>query len=183
MHCSPSYNEWFLQFLHFTCHSEAVKGMQWPDELTSVGCGLRITPPRWAPVTPWVSHAYTSELSDGWPLPMRHSPPQPPRRAQSTCYLYVMGQFIQNVFNKPMNLFHHSIHRVHSSLYIEWDFPVAQMVQNLPAMQETLVLSLGWEEPLEKGMATHSCILGWRIPWAWRATVHGVAKSQVQLDD
>ena len=42
---------------------------------------------------------------------------------------------------------------------------VAQMVKNLPAMQETLVWSLGWENPLEKGMATHSSILAWGIPW------------------
>ena len=39
------------------------------------------------------------------------------------------------------------------------------MVKNLPAMQETWVRSLGREDPLEKGMATHSSILGWRIPW------------------
>ena len=39
------------------------------------------------------------------------------------------------------------------------------MVKNLPAMQETQVQSLGWEDPLEKGMATHSSILAWRIPW------------------
>ena len=39
------------------------------------------------------------------------------------------------------------------------------MVKNLPAMQETWVQSLGWEDPLEKGMATHSSILSWRIPW------------------
>ena len=39
------------------------------------------------------------------------------------------------------------------------------MVKNLPAMQETWVLSLGWEDLLEKGMATHSSILAWRIPW------------------
>ena len=39
------------------------------------------------------------------------------------------------------------------------------MVKNLPAMQETHVRSLGQEDPLEKGMATHSCILAWRIPW------------------
>ena len=43
--------------------------------------------------------------------------------------------------------------------------PVAQMVKNLPAMQETWVQSLGQEEPLEKGMATQSSILAWRIPW------------------
>ena len=39
------------------------------------------------------------------------------------------------------------------------------VVKNLPAMQETQVWSLGWEDPLEKGMATHSSILAWRIPW------------------
>ena len=42
---------------------------------------------------------------------------------------------------------------------------VAQMVKNLPAMWETQVRSLGQEDPLEKGMATHSSILAWRIPW------------------
>ena len=42
---------------------------------------------------------------------------------------------------------------------------VAQMVKNLPAMWETWVRSLGWEDPLEKGMATHSNILAWSIPW------------------
>ena len=41
---------------------------------------------------------------------------------------------------------------------------VAQRVKNLPAMQETWVRSLGWEDPLEEGMATHSSILSWRIP-------------------
>ena len=43
--------------------------------------------------------------------------------------------------------------------------PVAQMVKNLPAIQETWVRSLGWEDPLEKGTTTHSSILAWRIPW------------------
>ena len=42
---------------------------------------------------------------------------------------------------------------------------VAQMIKNLPAVQETQVRSLGGEDPLEKGMATHSSILAWRIPW------------------
>ena len=42
---------------------------------------------------------------------------------------------------------------------------VAQMVKNLSAMQETQVQAMGWEDPLEKGMATHSSILAWRIPW------------------
>ena len=44
-------------------------------------------------------------------------------------------------------------------------FLVAQMVKNLPAVQETWVQSLGWEDPLEKGMAIHSSILAKRIPW------------------
>ena len=42
---------------------------------------------------------------------------------------------------------------------------MVQMVKNLPAMQETGVRSLGWEDPLEQGIATHSSILAWRIPW------------------
>ena len=42
---------------------------------------------------------------------------------------------------------------------------MVQRVKNMPAMQETQVQSLGWEDPLEKGMATHSSTLAWRIPW------------------
>ena len=44
-------------------------------------------------------------------------------------------------------------------------FSVAEMVKNLPAMQETWIRSLGREDPLEKGMVTHSSMLAWRIPW------------------
>ena len=57
---------------------------------------------------------------------------------------------------------------------------MAQMVKNLPIMQETQVRSLSWEDPLEKGMATHTSILAWENPierGAWQATVHGVIKS------
>ena len=63
---------------------------------------------------------------------------------------------------------------------------VVQLVKNLPAMQETWVQSLGQEDPLEKGMATHSSILAWRVLMdrgAWWATVHGVTKSQTRLSD
>jgi len=66
-----------------------------------------------------------------------------------------------------------------------WASLVAHMVKNLPVMQETWVQSLGWENPLEEGMATHSNILAWRIPMdrgAWWALVHGV-KSQMRLSD
>jgi len=55
---------------------------------------------------------------------------------------------------------------------------VAQMAKNSPAMRETWVRSLGWEDFLEKAMATHSSILAWRIPWTEWATVHGVTKCQ-----
>ena len=47
-----------------------------------------------------------------------------------------------------------------------WSSLVALLVKNLPAMQETWIRSLGWEDPLEKGKATHSSILACRIPWA-----------------
>ena len=63
---------------------------------------------------------------------------------------------------------------------------VFQMVKNMPAMQETWVQSLGQEDPLEKGTATHSSILAWKIPMdrgTWRATVHGVTKSWTGLSD
>ena len=46
-----------------------------------------------------------------------------------------------------------------------WASLVAQMAENLSAMQETLLPPLGWEDPLKKEMATHSSILAWRIPW------------------
>ena len=50
-------------------------------------------------------------------------------------------------------------------LQYSWVSLVAQLVKNVPAMQETWVLSLGWEDPLEKRKATHSSNLAWRIPW------------------
>ena len=50
-------------------------------------------------------------------------------------------------------------------LWYFWASLVAQLVKNPPAMLETWVQSLGWEDPLEKGKATHSSILAWRIPW------------------
>ena len=56
---------------------------------------------------------------------------------------------------------------------------MAQLVKNPPVMWETWVQSLDWEDPLEKGKATHSSVLAWRTPW----TVHGVAKSQTQLSN
>ena len=63
---------------------------------------------------------------------------------------------------------------------------VAQTVKNLPAMWETWVQSLGWEDLLEEGMATHFSTLAWRIPMdrgAWWAIGHGVAESLTRLSD
>ena len=70
-----------------------------------------------------------------------------------------------------------------SFFFFNWIMPgaslVAQMVKNLPAMQETRVQSLGQEDPLEKEMATHSSILAWEISWTEEPggpIIHGVAK-------
>ena len=66
-------------------------------------------------------------------------------------------------------------------LQSSWASLVAQLVKNLLAVQETQVQFQGWEDPLEKGMATHSSILAWRVPvdrGAWVTAVHGVAKSR-----
>ena len=62
---------------------------------------------------------------------------------------------------------------------------MAQTVKRLPTMWETRVQSLGWEDPLEKEMATHSSILAWKIPWTEEPglVLHGVAKSQTRLSE
>ena len=65
-------------------------------------------------------------------------------------------------------------------LQYSWASLVAQLVKNLPAMQETWVQSLDREDPLEKGKATHSSILAWRIPWTIQSTV---SKSQTRLSN
>ena len=67
-------------------------------------------------------------------------------------------------------------------LQYSWASLVAQTLKNLPAMWETWVQSLGWEDLLEKEMATYSSILAWRIPMdrgAWRATVHGILQPRI----
>ena len=59
-----------------------------------------------------------------------------------------------------------------------WGSLVAQLVENPPAVRETWAPSLGWEDPLEKGKATHSRILSWRIPW----TVQSMGSQRVRHD-
>ena len=66
-------------------------------------------------------------------------------------------------------------------VYFSWASLVAQMVKHLPAVQQTWVRFLGWEDLLQKGMATHSSILAWRIPWTEEPgglqSMDGIAKS------
>ena len=73
-------------------------------------------------------------------------------------YLYVIYRYIWDIY----------IYIPYISRYIYiyiWASPVAQMVKNVHEMQETWIWSLGWDDPLEKGMETHSNFLAWRIPW------------------
>ena len=72
--------------------------------------------------------------------------------------LALTGRYFTTVPPEKISHIFIFIHKYRASL-------VAQMVKNPPAVQETWVQSLVWEDPLEKGMATHSSILAWRIPW------------------
>ena len=69
----------------------------------------------------------------------------------SSCILNILCIILINLYSIPVN-------------YI-WASLVAQLVKNLPAVKETQVQSLGWEDSLKKGMAIHSGILAWRVPW------------------
>ena len=64
------------------------------------------------------------------------------------------------------------------ALQYSWASFVAQLIKNLPAMRETWVWSLSWEDPLEKGKATHCSILAWRIPW----TVYSMGLQRIRHD-
>ena len=69
-----------------------------------------------------------------------------------------------------------------SLLFFQGASLVAQMEKNLPAVQETWAQSLGWEDVLEKGMATHSSILAWGFPWTEEpGGLHGATKSRTRL--
>ena len=86
---------------------------------------------------------------------LTHLPITPPLPLRTTC-LFPESK-LQTRYPSLLN--------VSVFLCLKKEFPVAQMVNNLPAVQETPVLSLGQEGPLEKGMTTHSSILAWRVPW------------------
>ena len=76
------------------------------------------------------------------------------------------------------NMYHIYIYIIYIYIYNIQASLVAQLVKNLPAMRETWVRSLGWEDPLEKGTATHSTILAWKIPW----TVYSIGSQGVRHD-
>ena len=103
----------------------------------------------------------------------------------------LLAQLIKNL---PASVRHGSIPKSGRSpgegidypLENSWASLVTQMIKNSPAMQETWVWTLGWEDPLEESIATHSRIPAWRIPidrGAWWATVHELAESQTWLRD
>ena len=85
--------------------------------------------------------------------------------------------------NRGSNSFFFFIYFI--EVQLTWASLVAQMVKNLLAIRETWVQSLGWDDLLEKEIATHSSILAWRIPWTRgacrRATVHGVERSNTHV--
>ena len=71
----------------------------------------------------------------------------------------------ENIYYQILEIISPAFHEVVYPLQYSWACLVAQLVKNPPAMWETWVLFPGWEDALEKGKATHSSILAWRIPW------------------
>jgi len=74
-----------------------------------------------------------------------------------------VGSLLAKPPGKPLS--YHNVMLIITAKTFPWAFPVAQTVKNLPTMQETQVRTLGWEDPLEKGMATYFSIRAWKIPW------------------
>ena len=118
-----------------------------------------------------VHEIFQARYWSGLPFPSSEDLPNPGIKPGSPT-LRSIHYIIQSV---QLNSFSY----IHSSL-------VASTVKNLPAMRENWAWSLGWEDPLEEGMATHSSILAWRSTMdqgAWKATVHGFAKSRIWLSN
>ena len=104
-------------------------------------------------------------MLSGWYAEGLSPPPHPPAIARRLSPLGAPGSQMQ-VQNHKEHLSHGvGIGLKRLGLGQGWASLVAQMVKNTPAMQETRVQPLGREDPLENGMATHSSILVWRIPW------------------
>ena len=95
----------------------------------------------------------------------------------SFIFMFLSPNFKWSVKIRSINIFYVSVFSCVWFFVDPWT--VVQMAKNLPAMQETQVQSLGWKDPLEKGMVTHSSIPAWRTLW----TDRGVPKSQTWLSD
>ena len=126
-----------------------------------------------------VSLAAEEPAGDGWGRVSVDKPILCPPNTAPSCSSPARAAAEAPALVRGSGLPHRPAARPHSLLLTSL---VVQTVKTLPAVQETWVRSLGWEDPLEEGMATHSSILAWRIPMdrgAWWATVHGAAESDV----
>ena len=182
---------------HFSTLAQKIPWMEDPDQLQSMGSQRvghdRATSLSLTAVTfTWVcGSCFREKQNKPSVLPWaRRFPTQP------SLHLSEPGSHYQTHFTDEKNKVQRGevfCLRSHSLLYIQqsWDLNpgllidgaslVAQTVKNPSAVWENWVRPLGWKNPLEEGMATHSNILTWNIPMnrgAWQATVHGVPKSQ-----
>ena len=150
----------------------------WFTEPTSQMCWFR-----WDSESCCVSDQYQNTKRQPWPLfggslalgsALQHL-------LSSATELVIASHWIKSTFHRTSQSDQELVHLLHkireddtskwqcfdfqSAHQAPWASLVAQLVKNLPAMWETWVQSLGWEDPPGKGMATHSSILPWRIPW------------------
>ena len=105
-------------------------------------------------------------------MPSSRGPSRPRNQTPISCSSYSAGRFFTaEPPGKPFKLYTSGLNttirpeRIKSGLWQYWAYLVAQLVKNMPAMSETWVQSLSWEDPLDQGMATHSSIQAWTIPW------------------
>ena len=82
-----------------------------------------------------------------------------------TCMMYTIKYIIVIIWANIYQINWFKENKIFNNSPSLWAFFVAQLVKNPPAMQETWILSLGWEDPMEEERITHSSILAWRIPW------------------
>ena len=168
---------------------ERVKSTPWAecwggeDERQAAGVGRADESPR-----SWEAGKCIYRKEGGGEEKAERSPPPPPFLMMSTV---PSGLWLTNSSFPPEQSGPSSISQLRGPrqapgektvcLFIE--SRAAQIVKNLPAIQKTQVRSPSWEDPLEKGMVTHSSILAWRIPWTEEPDSPWVAKSQTQLSN
>ena len=82
------------------------------------------------------------------------------------CWVFLLQPIVLDTFTFHIVRIYYHVQKLAYNIFLEGASLVAQLVKNPPEMWETWVCSLDWDDPLEEGMATHSSILAWRIPWA-----------------